>query len=113
MVKRMRALLESNRARNSQPETHPDDGGGRVPVWARPHRMERFPDAWENSSRNLPRSGILFIPRREVRFEFCGRQIAERGVKPLLVVDLFEELADRCAGLGQIAILVAVDLFLL
>jgi hypothetical protein len=34
-------------------------------------------------------------------------------VKPLLVVDLFEELADRCAGLGQIAILVAVDLFLL
>ena len=40
-----RTLLESNPPRNSQPETHLDDEWGRWPVWWRPHRTERFPDA--------------------------------------------------------------------
>jgi hypothetical protein len=82
-------MLESNPPRNSQPETHPDDERGRWPRSRRLHRMERFPDALENSSSNAPRSGLLVIA-----FELGGRQIAERRMQPLLVVDLFEELAD-------------------
>src|SRR5215210_6633541 len=90
LVKRRRAMLESTPPRNSQPETHPDDERRRRPAGRRLHRMERFPDAWENSLRKPPRSGILFV----LRFEFRWRQIAKRGVKPLLVVDFFEKLRD-------------------
>jgi hypothetical protein len=49
LVKRRRALRERNPPRNSQPETHPDDERGRWPRSRRLHRMERFPDASENS----------------------------------------------------------------
>jgi len=49
LVKRRRALRERNPPRNSQPETHPDDERGRWPQGERLHRMERFPDASENS----------------------------------------------------------------
>ena len=110
-MKRRRALLESNPPRNSQLETHRDDeagGGGKaVPGPIESHRIERFPDAWENSYRKLPRSGLLVL-RGEVGFELGRRQVAERRVKPFLVVDLFQKLADRRAGLGQIAVFVAV-----
>jgi hypothetical protein len=82
-------MLESNPPRNSRLETHPDDERGRWLQGWRLHRMERFPDALENSSSNAPRSGLLVSA-----FELGGRQIAERRVQPLLVVDLFEELAD-------------------
>jgi hypothetical protein len=51
-------MRERNPPRNSQLETHPDDERGRWRGW-RPHRMERFPDALENSYREEPRSGIL------------------------------------------------------
>jgi hypothetical protein len=59
--------------------------------------MERFPDASKNSYRKLPRSGILLIG-----FELGRRQVADCQVQPLLVVDLFEKLADRSTSLGQI-----------
>ena len=101
-------MLESNPPRNSQPETHPDDERGRWPQSWRLHRMERFPDALKNSYRKLPRSGILLIS-----FEPRGRHVAERGMQPLFVVDLFEELADGRAGIGQVAIFVAQHLFVL
>ena len=65
-------MLESNPPRNSRPETHPDDERGRWPQGWRLHRMERFPDAWGNSYRKLPRSGILLIC-----FEPGRRQVAE------------------------------------
>lgn len=54
-------MLESNPLRNSQPETHPDDERGRWLQRWRLHRMERFPNALENSSSNAPRSGLLVI----------------------------------------------------
>ena len=95
--------METNPPRNSQPETHPDDERGRWPQgWRLLHRMERFPDAWENSYSKLSRSGILLIC-----FEPGGRQVAESRVQPFLVVDLFQELADGGASMGQIAIFVA------
>jgi len=68
-------MLESNPPRNSRPETHPDDERGRWPRSRRLHRMERFPDALENLSSNVPRSGLLVIV-----FELDGRQIPERRV---------------------------------
>jgi hypothetical protein len=65
-------MLESNPPRSNQPETHPDDERGRWPRSRRLHRMERFPDASENSSSNAPRSGILLIC-----FEPGRRHVAE------------------------------------
>ena len=70
--------------------------------------MERFPDALENSLSSAPRSGFLVIA-----FELGGRQIAERRMQPLLVVDFFEELADGSAGLGQVPVFVAENLLVL
>src|SRR6266852_3631294 len=50
LVKRRRALLESNSPRNSQPETHRDDepggGSGAAPCYCRfAHRTDRSPHA--------------------------------------------------------------------
>ena len=92
-------MLESNPPRNSQPETHPDDERGRWPQGQRLHRMERFSNALENSYRKQPRSGILLVS-----FEAGRRHVAQRGMQPFFVVDLFEELADGRASVGQIAI---------
>src|SRR4051812_37542206 len=52
-------LLESNSPRNNQLETHPDDERGRWPQGRRLHRMDRFPDAWENSYRKTPRRKLF------------------------------------------------------
>jgi len=46
-------------------------------------------------------------------FEARGRHVAERGMQPLFVVDLFQELADGRTGVGQIAIFVAQHLLVL
>ena len=81
-------MLESNPPRNSRPETHPDDERGRWPQGWRLPRMERFPNALENSSGNAPRSGFLVIA-----FELGGRQIAERRMQPLSVVGP----SDKCS----------------
>ena len=71
--------------------------------------MERFPYASKNSYRKLPRSGFLFV----LGFELGGREIAEGRMQPLAVVDLFQKLADGGACLGQVAIFVAQDFFVL
>ena len=105
--------METNPPRNSQSETHPDDERGRRPCGWRLHRMDRFPDASENSSRKLPRSGILVVLRGEVGFELRRQHVAERRVQALLVVDLLQEVMDRGARLGQVPVFVAMDLFLL
>lgn len=62
--------------------------------------------ALKNSCDLLPRSG-LHILARQLCLELDRRQIAQRRVQPLLVIDLLEELGDRGAGIGQIPILVA------
>src|SRR5229473_1174688 len=55
LAKRRAALLESNRPRNNQPETHRDDevrgeGSPRATPYQEPlHRIDRFPHALENS----------------------------------------------------------------
>src|SRR5258708_1580628 len=107
-VSRRRALLRSIAPRNNQPETHPDDERGRWPQGWRLHRMERFPNASENSYRKLPGSGILVVS-----LELGGRQIAESRMGPLLVVDLLQELADQSARLHQVPVFVAMYLFVL
>src|SRR5262245_27094533 len=99
-------MQECNPPRNNQLETHPDDERGRWPPGQRLRRMDRFPDALENSSKKLPQSGILFVSG----FEFRRRQVAEGGVKAFLVVDLFKKLRDAGTGLAQVAILVAINL---
>src|ERR1700712_2217608 len=61
LVKRSRALVETNPARNSQSETHQDDEPGgrlRAASFRTLHRIERSPYALENSRlylRRLPR----------------------------------------------------------
>jgi hypothetical protein len=69
---------------------------------------DRFPDALENSYRELPRSGILLMS-----FEAGRRHVAECGMQALFVIDLFQELADGHASLGQVSVFVAQHLFVL
>jgi hypothetical protein len=66
----------------------------------------------ENSCNTLPRSS-LHILRLQLSLELNWRQISKGRVQAFLVVDLFQELGDRGAGLDQITILVAQDLFVL
>jgi hypothetical protein len=42
-------MRERKLPRNIQPETHPDDERGRGREGSRLHRMDRFPNASENS----------------------------------------------------------------
>lgn len=44
-------------------------------------------------------------------FKLDQGQIAERGVKALVIVDPLQELGDAGACIRQMAVLVAVDLF--
>lgn len=46
-------------------------------------------------------------------FELGRRQVAERGVQPLLVVDLFQEPGDGGASLGQVPVFVPMYLLVL
>src|SRR5271165_3740201 len=46
-------------------------------------------------------------------FEFDRRQIAEGRMQPLAVIDLFDELSDMGSGLGQVAVFLPVNLFVL
>src|SRR5437588_9092940 len=78
-----------------------------------PHRMDRFPHALENSSRLLRHGRHQHGPRRLQPFELGGWTITERGMQPLLVVDLLQKLADASARFGQVAILAAIDFFAL
>jgi len=77
-------MLESDPPRNSRPETHPFDERGRGRERLRPHRMDRFPHASENSLRKLPRSGLLWWLSLwlsgEVSFEADRRQVPQSGV---------------------------------
>src|SRR3982751_913063 len=75
--------------------------------------MDRFPDALENSSEKLPRSGILILLGREIAFKLSRRQITQRRVKAFAVVDLFEELVNGCASVAQMPVFVAMHLFVL
>src|ERR1700757_2447253 len=60
-----------------------------------------------------PRSGHLVSPLREIGFEFSGWQIAERGVKPLLVIDFLKKLADGSFRFAEVAIFIPQDLLIL
>ena len=73
-------MVETNPPRNSQSETHPDDERGRWPGRLRLHRMDRFPDASENSYRKLPRSGHRSALGREFSLELCRRKIPNGGM---------------------------------
>ena len=55
-----------------------------------------------------PRSGFHGL-RRQLCLELDRRHIAERRVQAFLVVDFFQELADRSASFGQIPIFVAME----
>src|SRR5580658_9185336 len=48
-----------------------------------------------------------------VLLELGGWDIAQSRVQPLLVVDVFQELADLCVGIGEVAVLTAIDLLVL
>ena len=105
--------METNPPRNSQLQLIEADerwGQGSKPapsVFPRQRRIERLPMP-QKPPRKLPRSGLQGLCC-QLCFKLGGRHVAERGVQAFLVVDLFQELTDRGARLGQIAILVAVD----
>ena len=71
--------METTPSRNSRLEPHPDDEWGRWWKLRRLHRMDRFPDASENSQRELPRSGLLLQ-----LLELDGRPVAatDAGLTP-------------------------------
>ena len=54
-VKQRRAMLESNPSRNSRLETHPNEDKERRALARRSFVLERFPDASENSSKEMAR----------------------------------------------------------
>ena len=49
----------------------------------------------------MPRSGLLVGLSEQPALELCRRQVTERRVQALLVVDLFEKRGDAGAGLRQ------------
>src|SRR6185295_2200031 len=59
----------------------------------------------------MPRSGLLSLCG-EIGFKLRGWDIADGGMKTLLVVDLVEEGADFATRLGQIPVFVAVNLLI-
>ena len=56
--------------------------------------------------------GFLIL-QNQAGFELRRWHIRERGVKPLLIVDLVQKLGDAGAGFAQVAVFAAVDLFVL
>src|SRR6478752_2964095 len=66
----------------------------------------------ENSCNKLPRSGRLTLDC-QLSLELGWRPIAQCRVQTFLVVDLFQELRDRSSGIGQIAVFIAQNLFIL
>jgi len=56
--------------------------------------------------------GFLIL-QNQAGFELRRWHIPERGVKPLLIVDLVQKLGDAGAGFPQVAVFAAVDLFVL
>src|SRR5256885_13603735 len=97
LVKRRRALLESNPPRNSQPETHRDGETGEGPPGPSSNsflqRLDRFPHASKNSFRSL------------ALFENGRRHVPQRGMQPLAVVYVLHEVSDGFPGVFQIAVL--------
>ncbi len=85
-------------------------GSGRLhhkPFWPESDKSQGFGGGAPNSnecceatSLNLP--GILL--------KLGGRQIAQRRVEPLLVIDPLDEFADACPGGGQVTIFGSVNL---
>jgi len=72
--------VENNSPRNSQPETHRfEDDRRRGPKGWRPHRKDRLPHAGENSSEELPLSGLLLVLIPPAERQLCRGQVAERG----------------------------------
>ncbi len=59
----------------------------------------------------MARSGLLLVLSQHAVLELCRRQVAERRAQALGVVNLFQKRADAPAGLGQVAIFGAVNLF--
>src|SRR5438128_2571750 len=106
LVKRRRALLESNSPRNNQLETHRVEkrGWDHGFVRANPPRLDRFPDASKNSCARLSQFGF-----HQLALEFRWRHITQSRVQPLLVVHLFQEVTDTAAGFALVAVIGAVD----
>src|SRR5207247_557245 len=67
LVKRRRALLESNPSTNSQPETHPKDERGVGVLGRHLHRSDRLPHAIKTHQENI-------TAKRPPGFAACGRQ---------------------------------------
>jgi len=100
-------------ARNNQLETHRHDeqgGDGQTvaPATASLHRIDRFPNASENSCFVYLRLQLykLFLERD-------WRTIAQRRVQALAVVDRFDEVTNASAGFAKIVVLRAINLLVL
>src|SRR5258706_13626743 len=83
----------------------------------------RAPSFWQecDKSRGLGGSAPTGEIHREatsldaaaVLLKLGGGHIAQSRMQPLLVIDVFQELTDLRIGIGQVAVLPAIDLFIL
>ena len=51
--------------------------------------------------------------RRQACLELDGWSIRERRVKPVAIIDLFDEVTDRAAGVLDVAVAARLNLFVL
>src|SRR6516162_7680780 len=134
-VKRRQALLESNPPRDSRCVLIADDEGGRG-VKSRPAAkpgadQREAPHGFNRRmvltcpigpidraclrkliSKSDAACGFLIL-QNLAGFKLRRWHIPERGVKPLLIVDLVQKLGDAGACFPQVAVFAAVDLFVL
>ncbi len=103
--------METNSARNSQPETHQGDDSGNRPGAASfclTRRIERSPDAWKTQ---------LAISGRRRRANCClklfRRVVSQRRMEPLRVVIHIYETRDIVTEIFHPAILIRADFFAL
>src|SRR5260370_31829211 len=79
-------------------------GSGRL------HNQPFWPESDKSNSKQRCQATSWMVPC--ILLELRGGHIAQSRVKPLLVINTFDEFADRGVGLGQIPIFASVHLLL-
>ena len=88
----------------------PHDHKTKPPFWQK--KSGKIPGVWGQSPQQKRREATVSSGGR-LFLEFRRRAIAQGGVKPCPIVDVFQELADARASFLKIAIFVAKDLLVL
>src|SRR5438093_12636002 len=107
LVKRRRALLESNPPRNNQLETHRVEkhGRGHGLVRANRPRLDRFPYASKNSC-----AGPSHFCFHQLVFELRRRHITQGRVQPTFVVHLFKEATETTSDVARVTMISTINI---